>query len=87
MPRYPRLTLPLLATLSLSLTACGGAQTSSPAVVNACNSITLPPRLNDADRAKLADEIDASPGAVWVSVLTGEARVNRDIVACQGVRP
>lgn len=84
MPQSLRLMLPLLLIPLACLAACATAPISeAPAVVNACNAIHLPPKLNDADRAKLADEIDANPGAIWVSVLVGESRVNRDVMACQ----
>lgn len=85
MSRSLRLTLPLLALPLTFLAACATApRFEAPATVNACSAIRLPPKLDDADRAKLADEIDAAPGAIWVSVLVGEARVNRDVMACQG---
>lgn len=86
MPRSLTPTLPLLAVLLPLLAACAGATPSSPTPVNACTRIALPPRLDSADRAKLADEIDAAPGAVWVGVLTDAARVESDLRACQAVK-
>lgn len=82
-----KLTLPALAILLPCLTGCAGVTPSSPAIVNACQSVILPQRLDPADRAKLADEIDQAPAdTVWPGVLTDAARVESEIRACQGVR-
>jgi hypothetical protein len=44
--------------------------------------------VNDAQRAKLAHEIDAAPQeAVWPTVLTSSAEVERALRACQSIRP
>jgi hypothetical protein len=85
--RFPNPMLLLLAILSLSLTACVAAPISSPAIVNACDSVVLPPRLADGPRAQLAAELDTAPAAAeWPQVLTDAARVERDLRACQGVK-
>lgn len=93
MPRKPlRLLLPT-AVLS-SCAACATGATSDPApvvspsrIVNPCDAIRLPARLDDAHRAQLADEIAAAPaGAVWPNVLTDAAGVERGVRACQGAK-
>ncbi len=77
--------LPVMLTLSLA--SCAGAgRTSEPAVVNACQTVPLPPKLTAADRLRLADEIEAAPaGAVWPGVVVAENRLVGDLVACRGV--
>lgn len=94
MPRMlPRLTLPAL--VPLWLTACVMGPTSEvprrvppSRIVNPCDSITLPARLDDARRAQLADEIAAAPAdAVWPIVLTEAAGVERAVRACKQARP
>ncbi len=78
--------LPVMLTLSLA--SCAGAgRTSEPAaVVNACQAVPLPDRLDPAKRAQLADEIEAAPaGAVWPQVVVAENRLVGDLAACRGV--
>ncbi len=89
---WPRRMLPCL--VPLWLTACAaGATSSSPGapvplppsrIVNPCNAIRLPSRLDDARRAALADEIAAAPpSAVWPDVLRDAAGVARAVRACR----
>lgn len=89
----PRLTLPCLALFSL--TACGTAANSNLAVVvvppsrivNPCDAIRLPARLDDARRKRLADEIAAAaPDAVWPDVLRDAAAIEAALRACQAAR-
>ncbi len=88
---WPSRVLPCL--VPLWLTACATGATSDPAVpvplppsriVNPCNAIRLPPRLDEARRAALADEIAAAPAsAVWPDVLRDAAGVARAVRACR----
>lgn len=87
--RTPRHTSLLLVLLSL--TACGPAPTSEPgpvirpsAIVDPCDGIRLPARLDDPRRARLAAEIaTAPPDAVWPGVLRDAAGIERAVRACQ----
>ena len=85
---WPRRVLPCL--VPLWLTACAAVATSDPVplppsrVVNPCNAVRLPPRLDAGRRAALADEIAAAPAAaVWPDVLREAAGVARAVRACQ----
>ncbi len=84
----PRRMLPCL--VPLWLTACAAGATSDPAplppsrIVNPCNAVRLPPRLDGARRTALAEEIAAAPAsAVWPDVLRDAAGVARAVRACQ----
>ena len=84
----PRRLLPWI--VPLWLTACAAGATSDPVplppsrIVNPCNAIRLPPRLDQARRAALADEIAAAPAsAVWPDVLRDAAGVARAVRACR----
>lgn len=85
---WPRRMLPCL--VPLWLTACAAGATSDPVplppsrVVNPCNAVRLPPRLDAQRRAALASEIAAAPAAaVWPDVLRDAAGVERAVRACQ----
>ena len=89
---WPRRMLPCL--VPLWLTACVAGATSDPAplplplppsrIVNPCNAVRLPPRLDGARRTALAEEIaDAPASAVWPDVLRDAAGVARAVRACQ----
>ena len=84
----PRRVLPCL--VPLWLTACAAGATSDPVplppsrIVNPCDAVRLPPRLDAGKRAALADEIAAAPAtAVWPDVLRDAAGVARAVRACQ----
>ena len=84
----PRRLLPCL--VPLWLTACAAGATSDPTplppsrIVNPCNAVRLPSRLDAGRRAALADEIAAAPAnAVWPDVLRDAAGVARAVRACQ----
>lgn len=89
---WPRRVLPYL--VPLWLTACAAGTISDPVprpgplppsrIVNPCNAVRLPPRLDADRRAALADEIAAAPAnAVWPDVLRDAAGVGRAVRACQ----
>ena len=89
MPRMRlRLVLPCLAMLSL--TACGWVATSDlppSRIVDPCDAIAMPPRLDEGRRARLADEIAAAPAnAVWPDMLRDAAGIERAVRACQTAR-
>ena len=89
----PRRMLPCL--VPLWLTACAAGATSDPLplplpplppsrIVNPCNAVRLPLRLDAGKRAALAVEIAAAPAAaVWPDVLRDAAGVERAVRACQ----
>ena len=85
---WPRRVLPWI--VPLWLTACAAGATSDPVppapsrIVNPCDAIRLPPRLDQQRRQALADEIaTAAASAVWPDVLRGAAGVARAVRACR----
>ncbi len=85
---WPRRMLPWI--VPLWLTACAVGATSDPVplppsrIVNPCDAIRLPPRLDQGRRQALADEIAAAPAsAVWPDVLRDAAGVARAVRACR----
>lgn len=92
---HMRLRLALRCLAMLSLTACGRVATSDllppvgppSRIVDPCDAIRMPDRLDDARRARLADEIAAAPAdAVWPDLLREAAGVERAVRACQTPR-
>ena len=76
------------------LPACAAGATAEPSaapvplppsrIVNPCDAIRLPPRLDEDKRQALADEIAAAPAsAVWPDVLRDAAGVARAVRACR----
>jgi hypothetical protein len=86
-----RRMLPCLGPLWLAACGAGGiSEAAGPPplppsrIINPCDAILLPPRLDEARRADLANEIESAPShAVWPEVLRDQAGVARAVRACQ----
>lgn len=92
MPRMTLRLLPPLAGLTF-LTACATAPVYEPApvpvskIVNPCDAITLPNRLDADQRGRLVRELSEAPAdAQWPGSLMAASAVVEAVRACQSVK-